>query len=310
MAAQIKTVPFHGQDLAVIPHEDKLLVAIKPICENIGMQWRGQNQRILRDEVLGSVACMMHATAADGKSYKYACLPLEFLNGWLFGIDTNRIKNPEVKARVIEYKKECYQALFSYWTQGEAVNPRKRKKTEQPPKLGCLTKDQQTGIKEMVYQRVDALPQEKRAKAAITCWSALKSKFGCPYKDIATEHYTEAVSLVARLPLEGELLPAGFASENSNPELTAEMQQISRAVGRYYYKEFGNSFMDGQLILDELRQYVPRDIHGLLKQLNQVLVTGYTHADEAITRLKTTAAMLDNWRGPKSGYSEYLTRRL
>ena len=50
--------------------------------------------------------------------------------------------------------------------------------------------------------------QFKQAKAAITCWSALKSKFGCTYKEIAPEQFTEAVSLVARLPLEGELLEA------------------------------------------------------------------------------------------------------
>ncbi|WP_051206067.1 phage antirepressor N-terminal domain-containing protein [Oceanospirillum maris] len=217
MAAQIKTVPFHGQDLAVIPHEDKLLVAIKPICENIGVLWEPQRKRIQRNEVLSEGASMMEVPSKGGYQ-ETVCLPLELLNGWLFGIDTSRIKNPEVKARVTEYQRECYQALFNYWTQGEAVNPRKRKKTQQPPKLGCLTKEQQTGIKEMVHYRVDALPQEKRAKAAITCWSALKSKFGCSYKEIATEHYTEAVSLVARLPLEGDYLPASESKPKPTPQ--------------------------------------------------------------------------------------------
>jgi len=48
----------------------------------------------------------------------------------------------------------------------------------------------------------------------------------------------------------------------------------------------------------------------MFKLLNQALVTGYPHTVEAITRLKTTAAMLNNWRGPKSGYSDYLIRQL
>lgn len=55
---------------------------------------------------------------------------------------------------------------------------------------------------------------------------------------------------------------------------------------------------------------MPRDVRALLKQLNQVLVTGYTHTDQEITRLKTTAAMLNNRQGPKSGYSDYLMRQL
>ena len=201
--AQIKTVPFHGQTLSVIPQQDKLFVAIKPICENMGVTWGSQYNRIKRNQILSEGIFIMK-TPSKGGDQETACLPLEFLNGWLFGIDTNRIKNPEVKARVIEYQRECYQALFDYWTKGEAVNPRKKRQ----PKAGCLTLDQQTSIKELVKARVEALPQKQRAKGAITCWSALKSKFGCTYKEISTELYSEVVSLVARLPLEGEYLAA------------------------------------------------------------------------------------------------------
>ena len=71
-----------------------------------------------------------------------------------------------------------------------------------------LSGEQQTSIKALVKARVEALPKDKQAKAAITCWSALKSKFGCTYKAIAGEHYADAIGLVARLPLEGELLHA------------------------------------------------------------------------------------------------------
>ena len=70
-----------------------------------------------------------------------------------------------------------------------------------------LTLDQCDAVKSLVRARVEALPKEKQAKAAITCWSALKSKFGCSYKAIEPAHFSEALSLVARLPLEGELLP-------------------------------------------------------------------------------------------------------
>lgn len=84
------------------------------------------------------------------------------------------------------------------------VKPKTQPKTKALP--NGLTTGQQDAIKAMVKARVEALPQNKRAKAAITCWSALKSKFGCTYKLIDSENFTDAVSLVARLPLEGELL--------------------------------------------------------------------------------------------------------
>lgn len=91
-----------------------------------------------------------------------------------------------------------------------ANTPKAKSKTKALP--GGLTVEQQTSIKALVKARVDLLPPEKQAKAAITCWSALKSKFGMTYKQIDPDHFADAVSLVARIPLEGELMPKEIAT--------------------------------------------------------------------------------------------------
>ncbi|HET9222625.1 MAG TPA: phage antirepressor N-terminal domain-containing protein [Roseiflexaceae bacterium] len=39
------------------------------------------------------------------------CLPLDYLPGWLFGINAARVK-PELKERIILYKRECYRRLW------------------------------------------------------------------------------------------------------------------------------------------------------------------------------------------------------
>ena len=49
-------------------------------------------------------------------------LPLEMLNGWLFGIDDSRIQDESVRQGVIRYKKECYSVLYNYFHKGVAVN--------------------------------------------------------------------------------------------------------------------------------------------------------------------------------------------
>lgn len=177
------------------------------------------------------------------------------------------------------------------------------------PHSDTIDADQQAMLLEVLNHRAaEELPElQQVVKNIIT--GQFEQTFGCTLDQLPKDKHAEAIRLILNAPLEGEFLSAGSSGDSNSAELDAELQQISQAVGRYYYKEFGNTFMDGQLIIDELRQYVPRDVHGLLKQLNQVLVTGYTHADEAITRLKTTAAMLDNWRGSKSGYNDYLMRR-
>lgn len=71
---------------------------------------------------------------------------------------------------------------------------------------GKITIDQQEAIKQLVLTRGKSVPQEHQAKATITLWSALKSHFGCTYKEISEEQFTEALSLAARVPLEGELI--------------------------------------------------------------------------------------------------------
>ena len=67
-----------------------------------------------------------------------------------------------------------------------------------------LSGEQQSAIKALVVARIEALPEARRGKAATACWSALKSKFSCNYREIAPEQFTEAVSLVARIELDDE----------------------------------------------------------------------------------------------------------
>ena len=44
-----------------------------------------------------------------------ACLKLELINGWLFGVDESRVKDEEIRQRVLSYKRECYSVLFKHF---------------------------------------------------------------------------------------------------------------------------------------------------------------------------------------------------
>lgn len=203
MKNQIASVDFRGHTLTVITNNKQRLVAMKPIVESIGLDWKSQYSRIQRHPVLKSTTVIMTTVAQDGKQRELLCLPLDYLNGWLFGVDVNRVRE-EIRDTLIQYQRECYAVLAAYWQTGEPKLP--QRKTQPKALPSGLTIDQQDAIKAMVKARVEALPQAKRAKGAITCWSALKSKFGCTYKDIPAEHFTDAASLVARVELEGEWL--------------------------------------------------------------------------------------------------------
>lgn len=115
---QISTVDFRGHPLTVITASGQQLVAMRPVCEGIGLDWKAQYSRIKRDEVLSSTVVVMTIVAQDGKQREAVCLPLDYLNGWLFGIDVNRCRE-EIRPALIRYKRECYAVLAAHFQKKE-----------------------------------------------------------------------------------------------------------------------------------------------------------------------------------------------
>ena len=111
---QLVTVEFHGQSILAILHDGKPHVALRPIVENIGLDWKSQHARIQRHGVLSSTVVMMTTVAEDGKQREMLCLPLTMLNGWLFGVDVNRV-NPELRDKLMVYQRECFDVLARHF---------------------------------------------------------------------------------------------------------------------------------------------------------------------------------------------------
>lgn len=132
----IAHVDFHGHALTVITGPaGEHLVTMKPICEAIGLQWEAQYKRIQRHEVLKtSVRVIRTEMPGDDQHREYVCLPLDLLNGWLFGVDASRVK-PEIRERLVQYQRECFAVLAAYWQGGEAVNPRMARQPRLAPTL-------------------------------------------------------------------------------------------------------------------------------------------------------------------------------
>lgn len=117
----ITTIDFNGQPLITIEQDGIHYTAVKPICENIGLNWDAQRKRISRDDVLSEGAVIMTAPSKGGNQ-EMLCLPIDYLNGWLFGVDAKRV-NPGIKDALIQYKKDCYKVLHDYWHTGSAIHP-------------------------------------------------------------------------------------------------------------------------------------------------------------------------------------------
>lgn len=141
-----------------------------------------------------------------------------------------------------------------------------QRKTKPKALPNGLTIDQQDAINAMVKARVEALPQAKRAKGAITCWSALKSKFGCTYKEIPAEHFTDAASLVARIELEGEWLgkePCAPARLNIHYPLSFFADQHPEAL-----KPHSADYDSLKVTLEQLDERYDSAVESILHELN------------------------------------------
>ncbi|ELS7775031.1 phage antirepressor Ant [Escherichia coli] len=200
-------VPFHGTNLFLVGINNEPYVPMKPVVEGMGLVWAAQFVKLKQRFAKG--ISEIEIPSAGGKQLM-TCLAFRKFAAWLSSIQPNKVR-PEIRDKVIQYQEECDDVLYEYWTKGHVVNPRKAKKALP----GKITTEQQEAIKQLVMSRGQSLPKEKQAKAMITMWSSLKSHFGCSYKEISEEQFTEALSLAARVPLEGEFIGKSKHNEMS-----------------------------------------------------------------------------------------------
>lgn len=113
MSGRIVTVDFRNDTLIAVERDDGVYVALRPICEALGIDWSSQLKRLRRDPVLSEAVVMM-TTPFGRHGQEEACLRLDMLNGWLFTIDVGRVKEA-VRPKIIEYQRECYGVLFSHF---------------------------------------------------------------------------------------------------------------------------------------------------------------------------------------------------
>lgn len=68
-----------------------------------------------------------------GGAQDAVCLKLELVNGWLFTIDTSRIKDDVVRERVIVYQRECYGVLAKHFLgKGVGLQTKKAEVVDDP----------------------------------------------------------------------------------------------------------------------------------------------------------------------------------
>lgn len=115
----LTNVPFRGGSIAVTADQQ---VALKPVCEAMGLDHSAQRKRLQRTP--WAVGAMTATTGADGKTYEMYTIDRRTFTMWLATIETSRVQNPDVAERVAIFQREAADALDHYFHDGGAINPR------------------------------------------------------------------------------------------------------------------------------------------------------------------------------------------
>ena len=91
---------FDGKRISILLNNGEWWIAIKPICEALGVNYKKQHEGILSDEILSQLSTQQGMVGADGRLRNMTCLPEKYIYGWLFGIRSDA-------AGLKEYKIEC-----------------------------------------------------------------------------------------------------------------------------------------------------------------------------------------------------------
>lgn len=150
MQPQLMPVPFYEDTVVLVGQGNEPYVAMKPIVVNMGLAWSPQRTKIT--ERFAATVTEIVTVAEDGGLREMTCLPLRKLPAWLYSISPNKVK-PELRDKIIRYQEECDDALWDYWTKGNASRPTSNSVNQQL----ALSRHRVTLLKELHRARDNGL---------------------------------------------------------------------------------------------------------------------------------------------------------
>lgn len=120
MSNDIVEIPFHNDTLIAHRSEDgDVFVALRPICNSMGIDFSGQLQKMKRQP--WATVGELHTVGADGKTRDMTSVNRKTLTMWLATIDASRLKDEQARRNVIVYQQEAAEALDQYFNEGGAI---------------------------------------------------------------------------------------------------------------------------------------------------------------------------------------------
>lgn len=103
-----KFLQFNGKNVYFLSVNGVWYIAIKPICEALGINYNRQFKNIKKDKILGPALAVQPMQVGTDQLRGYASLPEFYVYGWIFSIQS---ENEELT----RFKWKCYELLYNYF---------------------------------------------------------------------------------------------------------------------------------------------------------------------------------------------------
>ena len=213
--SQLVTVPFHGNKLFIVEHNNEPYTPMKPIVEGMGLDWGTQYRKLAGNMKRWGIVKMTIPTLGDLQ--EAICLPLRKIFGWLMTISPNKVK-PEVKPTIEMYQNECDDVLWQYWNNKLKTNSDQRT----PLRRAC----DRLAVSNMLTSDAYKIVWEQYGVSDID--------------QIPLDKLPEAVAFVYEMLLRlksADIKPAQNQTIPTDPHESEEFKHLWKMIGLYRYDE-------------------------------------------------------------------------
>ncbi len=111
-----KFLEFNGKSIHFLAVDGEYWIALKPICDALGILWKKQHEKLQNGEdIYGELSTDRGMVAADLKIRNMTSLPEKFIYGWIFSIPLSGSMSDETKQNLKGYKLECCNLLYEHF---------------------------------------------------------------------------------------------------------------------------------------------------------------------------------------------------
>lgn len=113
-------IPFGTDSITAFEREEQLFVAVRPICDRLGLAWKPQFLKLTTDRLRYGVTMMV--TPSAGGMQDMLCLPKGKLFGWLNSIHPSKVSD-KARPALLRYQAECDAVLDAWWSKRLGLRP-------------------------------------------------------------------------------------------------------------------------------------------------------------------------------------------